>query len=167
VYCLINALHGFTTGIWEAHNKQLHRRDDDEAARIRTPIDAVFKLLHSQPHLLHSVDRFHCEQSLSDILKLRPLNKRRWVNRVRTAQKRYAKFHDRHSLQLPKYEGFKYEPRERPIVHNLPEPTPMLQEQTTLPFPIQTPQRRATFPLPMTPTPVLRQLKIPTREMNC
>jgi hypothetical protein len=81
VYRLIRALHGFTTGIWEAQNKQLNRRDDEEAARIQTPIDAVIKLLHSQPHLLHSVDRFRCEQSLSDILKLLwPLNKRRWVN---------------------------------------------------------------------------------------
>jgi hypothetical protein len=70
VYRLIYALHEFTTRIWEARNKQLHKPDDEEAARIQTPIDAVIKLLHCQPHLLHSVDRFQCGQSLPDILKL-------------------------------------------------------------------------------------------------
>jgi hypothetical protein len=76
VYRTIRALHQFTTEIWEARNKQLHKRDYEEAARIRTPIDAVIQQLYHQPQLLHLTDRFRCDKSLADLLKLRPDNKR-------------------------------------------------------------------------------------------
>jgi hypothetical protein len=90
IYRTIRALHQFTVEIWAARNKQLHKRDDKAAARIRTPIDAVIKHLYHQLNLLHATDRFHCDTPLTVLTKLRPSKKHRWVRRVQQAQVRYA-----------------------------------------------------------------------------
>jgi hypothetical protein len=79
VYRTIQAIHNFTSAIWEARNKQLHRQDDELAARIRTPIVALITSLYNQPHLLHPTDRFRNTTPLATILNYRSDNKRRWV----------------------------------------------------------------------------------------
>ena len=127
VYRTIRALHQFSSEIWEARNKQLHKRDDEEAARIRTPIDAVIKHLYFQPHLLHSTDRFRCDKPLADIIKLRPANKQRWVRRVKKAQERYAEFNTRKQLPLSQYPGYTYTARRQLILPAKPTPIVVYQ----------------------------------------
>jgi hypothetical protein len=131
VYRTIRALHNFTTAIWEARNKQLHKRDDEFSARIRTPIDAVINALYNQPHLLHYTDRFRCDIPLAQILHYRPDNKRRWIRRVERAQSRYIEIQNRRQVSLAKYPGYKFTARKRPIIQATPQPIPSFH-QTTL-----------------------------------
>jgi hypothetical protein len=129
VYRTIKELHQFSSEIWDARNTQLHKRDDEEAARIRTPIDAVIKHLYLQPHLLHSTDRFRCDTPLADIIKLRPANKQRWVRQVKKAQQRYVDYNKRKQLPLSKYPGYTYEARKQPILPATPTPIVVYQQR--------------------------------------
>jgi hypothetical protein len=131
VYRTIRAIHNFTSAIWEARNQQLHKRDDELAARIRTPIDALIKSLYQQPHLLHSTDRFRTATPLATILNYRPDNKRRWVRRVERAQARYIDIQKRRQVALVQYPGYTFKPRKRPPIPASPTQT-IHFKQTTL-----------------------------------
>ena len=164
VYRTIRALHQFSSEIWEARNKQLHKRDDEEAARIRTPIDAVIKHLYFQPHLLHSTDRFRCDKPLADIIKLRPANKQRWVRRVKKAQERYAEFNTRKQLPLSQYPGYTYTARRRLILPAKPTPIVMYQQRLLSDIlPQRPPQRRTAMPIAPAIQPRRRQTTITTQ----
>jgi hypothetical protein len=148
--CTNRALHQFGSEILGARNKQLHEQDNDEAARIRTLIDAVIKHLYHQPHLLHSVDRFRCNKPRADIIKLRPANKQQWVRGVQKAQKCYVEYNKRkQELPLSKYPGYKYEARSQPIVPATPIPIVMYKKQSLLSdaIPHRPPKRRTAMPL--------------------
>jgi hypothetical protein len=80
IYRTIRALHQ-----WAARNKELHKQNDEAAARIGTPVDAVLKHLYHQPNLLHAADPFNCDTPLVVLTKLQPSNKRRWVQRDQQA----------------------------------------------------------------------------------
>ena len=164
IYRTIRALHNFTTEIWDARNKQLHRRDDEMAARIRTPIDAVIKHLHAQSHLLHSADRFRCETPLHDILKLRPTNKRRWVRRTQQAQQRYIDFKKRKQAPLSQYPGYTFTPRQRATIQPAPTTSLPSYSQSTLSntLPMKPPRRRQSAMPTGLLRPELRQTKIST-----
>ena len=131
VYRTIRAVNNFTQEIWTARNQQLHKRDNEFAARIRTPIDAVIKELYNQPELLHSSDRFRCNTALSTILNYNPTNKRSWVRRVERAKERYVEYQKRRQQALSTYTGYTFVARKRPIVQNQPAAAPSFQ-QTTL-----------------------------------
>ena len=153
IYRTIRALHTFSTEIWDARNTQLHKRNDEEAARIRTPIDAVIKELHQQPHLLHPTDRFRCETPLSDIIKLRPPNKRRWVRRVQQAQQRLIETSTHQQTSLPTFQGYSITSRQRtPLLPTMPKTT--TYTQTTL---TDTPPPRQPPPTSLRPTLTPRQ----------
>jgi hypothetical protein len=148
VYRTIRALLQFSSEIWDARNKQLHKHDNNEAARIRTPINAVIKHLYHQPHLLHSTDRFRCHKSLVDLLKLWPANKQRWVRCIQKAQQQYVEFNKQKQLPLSNYPGYQYEVRKQRIVQATPTPIVMHQQRLLSNIiPHRPPQHRTAMPL--------------------
>jgi hypothetical protein len=88
-------LHELITLTWKGRNETLHKDNTNQKVLVRTLEDAEISEYFGHPDLILEHDRHYCTGSLSNVLKSKPSNRRRWLMRVRRSRAAMLQDHQR------------------------------------------------------------------------
>ena len=88
VRVILRALNLLTQQLWKSRNRVLHESNDKEHCEIRDTERAEICSLHAHPERVPAGDRHYCERPLSDILKMSPTSRQRWLRYMTMARAR-------------------------------------------------------------------------------